>query len=62
MQALKRPSSAYLQTLPAIPLLLLARMNALSGKMWNTPALAGKELFLRNHKETMCLELPLAKK
>src|SRR5207248_524510 len=29
IRALKRPGSAYLQTLPAIPLLLLARKNAL---------------------------------
>ena len=27
-------------------------------KTWNTPALAGKQLFLRNQSEMACLELP----
>lgn len=29
-------------------------------KAWNTPALAGNRLFLRNHLEMVCFELPLA--
>jgi outer membrane protein assembly factor BamB len=39
-----------------------AKMDVLGGKTWNTPALAGNQLFLRNHKEMTCLELPLAEK
>lgn len=27
-------------------------------RTWNVPALAGKQLFLRNHREMACLELP----
>jgi outer membrane protein assembly factor BamB len=40
----------------------LAKMEVLSGKTWNTPALAGNELYMRNHKQMTCLELPLAEK
>src|SRR5262249_3528750 len=34
----------------------LGRFTVFSGKTWNTPALAGRQLFLRNHKEMVCLE------
>ncbi len=37
----------------------LASVPALSGKSWNTFALAGNLLLMRNHKEAVCLELPL---
>jgi len=40
----------------------LAHFDALSGKTWNTPALAGNRLFLRNHLEMACYELPVAEK
>jgi outer membrane protein assembly factor BamB len=40
----------------------LAHIEVLKGKTWNTPALAGRELFMRNHKQMACLELPLAAK
>jgi outer membrane protein assembly factor BamB len=40
----------------------LARIPVLDGKTWNTPALAGNQLFYRNHKKMGCLELPLAGK
>jgi outer membrane protein assembly factor BamB len=37
----------------------LARLPALSGKTWNNPALAGRQLFVRNDHEAACYELPL---
>jgi outer membrane protein assembly factor BamB len=40
----------------------LAHIEVLKGKTWNTPALAGNQLFMRNHKQMTCLELPLAEK
>lgn len=38
----------------------LGRFPALSGKSWNTFALSGAKLFVRNHLEAACFELPLA--
>ena len=35
----------------------LARIDALTGKSWSHPALAGGRLFLRNGSEAVCLEL-----
>jgi len=37
----------------------LASIPVLSGKSWNTMALAGNLLLMRNHKEAVCLELDL---
>ena len=37
----------------------LARIPVVSGRAWNTPALAGPYLLLRNDREAVCLELPL---
>lgn len=36
----------------------LGKFALFDGKTWNTPALAGNQLFLRNHHEMACLELP----
>jgi outer membrane protein assembly factor BamB len=36
----------------------LARMSVFGGKSWNTPALAAGLLFLRNHEEMACYQLP----
>jgi outer membrane protein assembly factor BamB len=36
----------------------LGRMQVLDGRTWNTPALAGGRLYVRNHKEMACVELP----
>jgi outer membrane protein assembly factor BamB len=38
----------------------LARFNALRGKTWNPPALAGAHLLVRNDQEAACYELPTA--
>jgi outer membrane protein assembly factor BamB len=37
----------------------LGRLEVFKGKTWNTPALAGRQLFLRNDAEMACYELPL---
>lgn len=37
----------------------LARLKALDGKTWNAPALAGRYLLVRNHREAVCYELAL---
>lgn len=36
----------------------LARLNALSGKTWNAPSIAGRYLLVRNGEEAACFELP----
>jgi outer membrane protein assembly factor BamB len=36
----------------------LARLPVLSGRAWNSLAMAGPYLLLRNHQEAVCLELP----
>ncbi|MBI3408384.1 MAG: PQQ-like beta-propeller repeat protein [Planctomycetes bacterium] len=36
----------------------LAQLEVLNSKTWNTPALAGQQLFVRNHLGMACLELP----
>ena len=36
----------------------VARLNALSAKTWNTPALAGEFLLVRNDQEAACYRLP----
>jgi outer membrane protein assembly factor BamB len=38
----------------------LAQVKVFKDKTWNTPALAGRQLFVRNHREMACFELPLA--
>lgn len=38
----------------------LARHPALTSKTWNTPALAGDRLLVRNDREAVCFQLPLA--
>lgn len=37
----------------------LAAFDALNGKTWNNPALAGRQLFVRNDREACCYELPV---
>jgi outer membrane protein assembly factor BamB len=37
----------------------LTRFDALNGKTWNTPVVAGKYLLVRNSEEAACYELPL---
>jgi outer membrane protein assembly factor BamB len=36
------------------------RVRALAGKTWNSPALAGRFLLVRNDREAACYEVPLA--
>jgi outer membrane protein assembly factor BamB len=36
----------------------LGRRPVFEKKTWNTPAMVGKRLYLRTHKEMVCLELP----
>ena len=38
----------------------LGRLEALSSKTWNHPVLAGRYLLVRNDREAVCYELPLA--
>lgn len=38
----------------------LTRFTALDDKTWNHTALAGRYLFVRNHREAACYELPLS--
>src|SRR3569623_1897708 len=38
---------------------VLARFRAFDRRTWNTPALAGRCLYLRNEAEMACYELPL---
>jgi len=37
----------------------LARFTALTGRTWNTPALAGRYLLVRNDREAACYQLPI---
>jgi outer membrane protein assembly factor BamB len=36
----------------------LGRFAVFSDRTWNVPALAGRRLFMRNHRELACVELP----
>ena len=38
----------------------LTRFQAIEGKTWNNPVLAGRYLLVRNAQEAACYELPLA--
>lgn len=38
----------------------LGRLDALSSKTWNHPTLAGRYLLVRNDREAVCYELPMA--
>jgi outer membrane protein assembly factor BamB len=37
----------------------LTRLDVFGDKTWNTPAVAGQQLFIRNDREMACFELPL---
>ena len=37
----------------------LVRIEGIEGKTWNTPALSGPYLLLRNNREAACIELPI---
>ena len=37
----------------------LGRITVLHAKTWNTPAISGRKLLVRNHEEAACYELPL---
>jgi outer membrane protein assembly factor BamB len=37
----------------------MGRLKVFSDRTWNTPALAGRQLFMRNDVEMVCLELPM---
>ncbi|OWK47172.1 PQQ-binding-like beta-propeller repeat protein [Fimbriiglobus ruber] len=39
----------------------LGSMPVFKDRTWNVPALAGNQLFMRNHREMACLELPTVK-
>jgi outer membrane protein assembly factor BamB len=39
----------------------LGRLEVLKYKTWNTPALAGNQLFVRNERDMTCVELPVSK-
>ena len=39
----------------------LGKQEVFKGKTWNTPAVAGNQLFVRNHYEMACLELATVK-
>jgi len=36
----------------------VAKLDALNAKTWNTPALAGEYLLVRNDQEAVCYKLP----
>jgi outer membrane protein assembly factor BamB len=38
----------------------LGRFEAFKEKTWNTPTLAGDRLYLRNHRQMACFQLPTA--
>ena len=39
---------------------ILGSFDALEGKTWNPPAIAGPYLLVRNHLEAACYELPVS--